>query len=81
MTVLFPQMFSTTVGESKCLYAIPEMLYFYNLKNPKIFDALNQILWDAREECFKPQETGNVLETSAQIESLDKIASLQLVQN
>ena len=58
-----------------------EILYFYDLKNPETFDALNQILWDARQECFKPQETGDVLVTSAQIESLHKITSLQLVQN
>jgi hypothetical protein len=74
-------MFSTTVGQSKCLYAMPEMLYFYDLKNPETLDVLNQILWDATEECFNPQATRNVLETSAQIESLHKIISLQLVQN
>jgi len=74
-------MFSTIGGEAECLYAMPEMLYFYDLKNPDTFDALNQTLWDAREECCKPQKTGNVLETSAQIESLHKITSLQLVQN
>jgi len=35
MIVLFPQMFSTTVGQSKCLYAMPEVLYFYDLKTQR----------------------------------------------
>jgi hypothetical protein len=60
---------------------MPEMLYFYDLNNSETFDTLNQILWDAGAECYKTQETENVLETSAQTASLHKVTSQQLVQN
>jgi hypothetical protein len=46
---------------SKYLYALSLMSYSYDLKNPRPFCILHQILWDNRTELFKSQKTGSVM--------------------
>jgi hypothetical protein len=46
---------------SKYLHALSLMPYSYDLKNPRPFCILHQILWDNGTVLFKSQKTGTVL--------------------
>ena len=46
MAVLLLYMFSSTVGKSKCQYALPEMLHLYNVGNPATSELNFAGRWD-----------------------------------
>ena len=52
MAVLVLQIFSPTVVKSKCLYALSEMSWFYDLETHETFGFLYRILRDNKTELF-----------------------------
>jgi hypothetical protein len=46
--------------DDKFSYALPDMSYFYDLKNHGTLGILNKILWDTGRELFKTDQTRTV---------------------
>jgi hypothetical protein len=61
MAVLLLYMFSPTVGNSKCSYALSEMLHCYDLENPATFGVSKRILRVAWTGILNTHKTGTVL--------------------
>jgi hypothetical protein len=61
MAILLLLMFSPTRSKSKCLSALLEMTYFYDLAEPRAFGIPNQILQGTGTELPKSHKTATVL--------------------
>lgn len=60
MDVIARQIYTPTVGKSKCWYALSEMLYFYDLQKDWYVSCPERNFVGHRTELFKTHKIGNV---------------------
>ena len=58
LTACYTTTFPSTVGKSKCSYALTKVLYFYDMENPGMVGIPSRNLGDTGTEMFKTYKTG-----------------------